>query len=268
MKYIKNFEELFNYNRLNDIETFTVYRGSVHEEPYTNNKIFFSVSKDFAKDYGKYIYKAEIKPMKIFDSFNPEHWKLLFQWNKDGVYDSYNDKTYYSFDEMIENNAAWDSDTWEIIEYHINRIESEGYDCVLITEGGQVNFVIFDKNIIVKSELISNTNENKSDTISDKLENSNYKDKVKDFLEKCKEEVGEYKEAGQILKRYASGEKPSKEEMKKVYDQLIDTLKIGGGGTLFMLPFGSILLIALIKIGTKFGINFLPSSWNKNDSKN
>jgi len=98
---------------------------------------------------------------------------------------------------------------------------------------------------------------------SNVLEQPSFKDKVKDFLEKCKDEVDDYKEVGGILKNYASGEKISKEDMDKVYSQLLDTLKIGGSGTLFMLPFGSVLLIALIKLGDKFGINFLPSAWDK-----
>lgn len=97
------------------------------------------------------------------------------------------------------------------------------------------------------------------------LEHPSFKDKIKDFLEKCKDEVEEYKEVGSILKKYASGEKISKEDMDKVYTQLLDTLKIGGSGTLFMLPFGSVLLVALIKIGNKFGINFLPSAWDKKE---
>jgi len=93
-----------------------------------------------------------------------------------------------------------------------------------------------------------------------------FKDKTKLFLSKCKNEVDEYKEAGQIIKRAVSGEKLSSEDKKKVYEQLVDTLKIGSSATLFLLPFGSILIIALIKIGKKFGINFLPSSFKVNES--
>ena len=98
------------------------------------------------------------------------------------------------------------------------------------------------------------------------LESPKFKDKVKDFLLKCKEEVDDYKEAGQILKKVSLGKKPTKKEIKIVYDQLIDTLKIGGSGAIFMLPFGAVLLFTLIKLGNKFGINFLPSAWDKKES--
>jgi len=84
-------------------------------------------------------------------------------------------------------------------------------------------------------------------------------------LEKCKEEAEDYEEAGIILKKYASGEDISKDEMQKVHNQLIDTLKIGGSGLIFMLPFGSILIVALLKYGDKIGINFLPSAWSEKE---
>lgn len=147
------FEDLFNYEKLNDTNSFTLYRGTDNEDPYSESVIFFSTSKEFAADYGKNIYKAEIQPTKIFDSFNKKHWELLFQWcGKDGVRDTYNDKTYYSFKEMSEDNN--DSDTWEIIEECLWAFPSE-YDVILITEGGEVNFIVLDKDIIIKSELLN-----------------------------------------------------------------------------------------------------------------
>jgi hypothetical protein len=91
--------------------------------------------------------------------------------------------------------------------------------------------------------------------------------RIKDFLLKCKEEAGDYKRSGKILKKYAKGEKLTTEEIKEVREQLIDTLKIGGSGIILALPFGSVLLFALIKTGQKFNINFLPSAWNKNEVK-
>jgi len=94
--------------------------------------------------------------------------------------------------------------------------------------------------------------------LSDKL-----KEKTKDFLQKCNEEIDDYKEVGQILKKATLNNTITKEEKKIVLEQLIDTLKIGSTGALFLVPFGSILIIALIKIGDKLGINFLPSAWDK-----
>jgi hypothetical protein len=141
-------EDLFNYEKLHETESFTVYRGTDYDTPYYGkDMIFFSISRNFAEEYGKNIYKAEIKPNKIFDSFNPEHWKLLFQWcGHDGVEDTYHDTTYYSYEEMI-NSDFNDGDTWEIIESSMWAIPGE-YDCILITEGGEVNFIVLDEGII------------------------------------------------------------------------------------------------------------------------
>lgn len=264
MKHVKSFED-WDYKNLHNTKTFTVYRGTNYDEKFDRDDIFLSCSKRFAEDYGDNIYEVKIQPKKIFDSLNPDHWRLLYKWSS-SIRDEYNDNTYYSYEEMVEKYPSFESDTWEMMEEELYTIKSEGYDCALITEGGALNFVVFDSNIIVDTKLVSNLDESVNthiDTIINKLQNPKFKDKIKDFLLKCKEEGGDYKEAGQILSKYASGEKPSKEEMKKVYTQLVDTLKIGGSGTLFMLPFGSVLLIVLIKIGNKFGINFLPSAWDK-----
>jgi hypothetical protein len=93
--------------------------------------------------------------------------------------------------------------------------------------------------------------------LSDKNKNN-----IKNFLLKSKQEIGEYKEVGQILKKYSIGKKITFEEKQKVYKQFLDTLKISGGGIIFILPFGSFLLFIIIKLGKKYNINFLPSSWN------
>ena len=113
-----------------------------------------------------------------------------------------------------------------------------------------------------------NMNENLKDhkyinKIYNYLLSDSMKDKTKDFLLKCKNEIGEYKEVGQILVKATTDKKITREERKKVYEQLVDTLKIGGTGALFLLPFGSVLIYGLVKIGNKLGINFLPSSWKK-----
>lgn len=99
--------------------------------------------------------------------------------------------------------------------------------------------------------------------IYDFLMSDKMKDKTKDFLLKCKEEVDDYKEVGSILKKAAKDGSITKSERKIVYEQLVDTLKIGGTASLFLLPFGTVLIYGLIKIGKKFGINFLPSAWKQ-----
>lgn len=152
MKYLMYLEDLFNYEKLHKTESFTLYRGTDYNialyRVVKNDPIFLSTTIDFAKDYGKNIFEIKISPKKIFDSLNSEHWKLLFKWcGTDGIYDPYCDETYYSFDDMMKMNNAWSSDTWEIIENSLWAIPGE-YDCILITEGGEVNFIVLDEGII------------------------------------------------------------------------------------------------------------------------
>ena len=105
-------------------------------------------------------------------------------------------------------------------------------------------------------------NEKKEYKIQRILDAPKYKAKVKDFLTKAKQEVGEYKEVGVILKKAALGNKLSKDDIHKVTEQLIDTLKMGSIGTVLILPMGSIILVLLLKIGKRYNLNFLPSSWS------
>ncbi len=127
------------------------------------------------------------------------------------------------------------------------------------------------KYIQTYKDFETNVNETSINTYMQRLYNyllsDKLKDKTKDFLLKCKEEIGDYKEVGQILKKASSNKTITKEDRKIVYEQLIDTLKIGSAGALFLVPFGSILIITLVKIGNKLGINFLPSAWNKTNEK-
>ena len=128
------------------------------------------------------------------------------------------------------------------------------------------------KYIQTYKDFETNVNETSINTYMQRLYNyllsDKLKDKTKDFLLKCKEEIGDYKEVGQILKKASSNKTITKEDRKIVYEQLIDTLKIGSAGALFLVPFGSILIITLVKIGNKLGINFLPSAWNKTNENN
>lgn len=145
MKHLKLFESFVDINK----KEFIVYRGSDHEEKGYGN--YFSTDKDFALDYGDIIQKAIIKPKKIFDSLDEKNWKFIFESAGNEIYSPYWDKTYYNLDEFLE--SSWTSDTWDIMENYLNLIPSE-YDSLLITEGGIVNFLILDRSIISKLEIL------------------------------------------------------------------------------------------------------------------
>jgi len=147
MKYLKTYE---NYG--DNQKTITLYRGSSFN-PLDRDYIFLTNNINFAKSYGDKIYKIKIKPNKIFNSLNDEDMKMLFSWLDNGLYDEYNNVTYYSYDELEEKYPGYTSDTWEMIESEMELIESKGYDCAIITEGGSnLNYIIFDKNIIINCE--------------------------------------------------------------------------------------------------------------------
>ena len=127
-------------NDKNDI--LTLYHG--YEESVNFDKfkyLFLSESLDFAEEYGKYLYEVKINPRKIFDSLDKEQMKKLFDENDGEMYEPYYDK-YVTFDNFDLE------DTWEMIEYYgVNSFEEE---CIRITEGGIINYVITDPEIIIR----------------------------------------------------------------------------------------------------------------------
>jgi hypothetical protein len=87
---------------------------------------------------------------------------------------------------------------------------------------------------------------------------------LKDFLHKAIEEVGETKEAGIILKRYARGESITTEEREILRIQVYDVMKIVGIGVPFaVVPGASIILPFLIHTAGKHNINLLPTAFTK-----
>ncbi len=95
------------------------------------------------------------------------------------------------------------------------------------------------------------------------LNKKKIKDGIRNFLEKINQEGKEYNEISQIIQSFIRTGKISKEDSKKVSEQLLDTLKMGGAAGLWLVPGGSVLLIILIKLAEKWGINLLPSAFNK-----
>jgi len=92
---------------------------------------------------------------------------------------------------------------------------------------------------------------------------------VKKFLDNVKQEASEFKEAGEILKKYASKEGITKEEGEKFREQFIDTLKILGIGIPFtIIPGASVLLPIVLSVAKKYNIDILPSSFSEENERN
>jgi hypothetical protein len=85
------------------------------------------------------------------------------------------------------------------------------------------------------------------------------------FLKNLKKEGQETSDAAHILKRYALGEKVSKEEMETFRKQMISILKILGIGIpLVILPGSTLLLPLVLSVAKKYNIDILPNSFKKN----
>lgn len=88
------------------------------------------------------------------------------------------------------------------------------------------------------------------------------KDGLKAFLESCKQESSETKEAGLIIAKYAKYGKITEEEEGKLKQQLQDVAKIAGIGIPFaVIPGASLLLPLLIKVAQEHEIDLLPSAF-------
>lgn len=87
------------------------------------------------------------------------------------------------------------------------------------------------------------------------------KNKLIDFKEKSKEQGSEYKKALDIIVNYKISKKLTDEESQIIKNIFIDTFKISVLSAVFLLPAGSIWIVALIKLFKLFKINILPSKF-------
>jgi hypothetical protein len=124
----------------------TVYQGSENGDKPTG---FVSTDEDFAKDYGK-VTKLTISPKKVFDSGSEKDVQVLID-KVGSLTDSYDEKTYKTAKEFIENLGG--SDTWESVEPHIDAIKSMGFDAIKIYEGGVENYYVPNLPIASKSNV-------------------------------------------------------------------------------------------------------------------
>lgn len=77
-----------------------------------------------------------------------------------------------------------------------------------------------------------------------------------------KKEISQTKEATKLLWA-ARKRKLSAEEKGMVINQSGDVMRLMFLSALFLVPFGSVLVIVFVKGGDKIGVRFLPSSFIK-----
>ncbi|WP_417335803.1 hypothetical protein [Halobacteriovorax marinus] len=80
--------------------------------------------------------------------------------------------------------------------------------------------------------------------------------------EALSQEGVETREMFQIYSRYTQG-KATKKEMKVANEQLRDIVKSLGLGVLLVLPFAPLTLPIIVKLGKRFGVDIIPSSFKK-----
>ena len=186
MNYIKTkLSEFVKENHNKEDNDLVLYRGvtSTMFKPDTQDGYtFFAKSKNFASDYGEYVYKCIFKPLNnLFISYEEKFVKELydngfklrdeyieFNWdNKSSLYDNISDLYDYDPDIRDDSNFGYKSykhfmdspfsgsDTWEVIEHTegvVSYIFSK-YDGIVLLEGGETTYLL-DTSDIITCELI------------------------------------------------------------------------------------------------------------------
>lgn len=154
----------------NNIEIIA-YHGT-NMEYDEDDKIFVSLSKNFADDYGYTIFQISFTPEKIFDSTSLRDIKLLYD-NGFKLTDEYIDRDPFGSEWLLEKGLYYFDEesgtgyyptaekfieainhlgnTWEPIEMTqgvIDFIEGKGYDCIYLIEDGIENYFILEPEII------------------------------------------------------------------------------------------------------------------------
>jgi hypothetical protein len=89
---------------------------------------------------------------------------------------------------------------------------------------------------------------------------------ISTFAKNMSSEAKETKEASMLIVKFMKDGKISPEEEKELRTQVYDLFKmVGIGIPFFMIPGSSLLLPFLIKVSKRFGVNLLPSSFNKDE---
>lgn len=133
------------------------YHGSPSNniKEWNTNNIFWSTDKEFAKQFGKWVYSAKLDLGKIFDITN----RTCFDWllKKVNVIEvpEYDDlysetKKYTNYNDFIKSSTDGLTileDNWECTELYLDIIKKE-YDSAFIHEEGTPNYVVFDNSRI------------------------------------------------------------------------------------------------------------------------
>lgn len=80
------------------------------------------------------------------------------------------------------------------------------------------------------------------------------------FLNSLKESINDSKELHQIFKKAIESKHITEEDQKIIKHHITDILKTLGLGSLFILPFGSLMVILIVRLSEEYKIKILPES--------
>ena len=130
------------------MEKFRVYRGFLEDDgEFPNGLYFFSENINHAREYGNTIKEYEIIINKLFDSAEYKDLNRLFEFVGE-IEEPYDETIYSGPSDFMA--ACGCENTWEPIEQHVDTIKRMGFDGVRIYEGGNVNYIVFSKNQIIR----------------------------------------------------------------------------------------------------------------------
>lgn len=87
---------------------------------------------------------------------------------------------------------------------------------------------------------------------------------IREFLQAASKEGRETKEAVGLMRKYASGEQLTEDEVSTIKAQMVDTLKIAGVIVPFaLIPGSSLLLPLMVSVSRKYGFEILPSAFSE-----
>lgn len=124
-----------------------------HGSPVNNiNKFktpsFWSSDINFAEQYGKWVYIAQLDLSNCFDLSSKSHYEWLeSKVGKIKYYDDMYNIHYYNSWMDFKNDDINFLDNWEITEQYLDIIK-KSFNSVLLTEGGTSNVAILDNKLI------------------------------------------------------------------------------------------------------------------------
>lgn len=130
------------------------YHGSDKKniKEFNTKSIFWTSEIEFAKNWGKYIYKAQLDIGKCFIFNERSHFNwLLKKVGKFSYEDANGNEQYFTnYNEYIKSPLK--DNNWEIVEDYTNIIKT-AYNSMQVTENGTKNYAVFENKQI---KLIGN----------------------------------------------------------------------------------------------------------------